>query len=114
MRGRDLGHRAECHRRTQILAARHSQGAAAARDSHCSSNTRALVCAAQHIMEELPFMATEIILMECVKAGGCVCVLGFIHAVLMSWLNLSSRQVLHEAIREHSMLAARRVKEANS
>jgi len=37
-------------------------------------------------------MATEVILMQCVKAGG-------------------DRQVLHEAIREHSMLAGRRVKE---
>ena len=41
---------------------------------------------------ELPFMATEVILMQCVKAGG-------------------DRQVLHEAIREHSMAAGRRVKE---
>lgn len=37
-------------------------------------------------------MATEVILMQCVKAGG-------------------DRQVLHEAIREHSMAAGRRVKE---
>lgn len=41
---------------------------------------------------ELPFMATEVILMQCVKAGG-------------------DRQELHEAIREHSMEAGRRVKE---
>lgn len=41
---------------------------------------------------ELPFMATEVILMQCVKAGG-------------------DRQVLHEAIREHSMAAGMRVKE---
>lgn len=41
---------------------------------------------------ELPFMATEVILMDCVKAGG-------------------DRQELHEAIREHSMAAGRRVKE---
>jgi len=41
---------------------------------------------------ELPFMATEVILMDCVKAGG-------------------DRQALHEAIREHSMAAGRRVKE---
>jgi len=45
-----------------------------------------------HINLELPFMATEVILMQCVKAGG-------------------DRQVLHEAIREHSMLAGKRVKE---
>lgn len=37
-------------------------------------------------------MATEVILMQAVKAGG-------------------DRQVLHEAIREHSMAAGRRVKE---
>ena len=37
-------------------------------------------------------MATEVILMQCVKAGG-------------------DRQVLHEAIREHSMAAGKRVKE---
>jgi adenylosuccinate lyase len=41
---------------------------------------------------ELPFMATEVILMQCVKAGG-------------------DRQVLHEAIREHSMEAGKKVKE---
>eukprot|EP01031_Cornospumella_fuschlensis_P036697 gene36697-44518_t len=46
----------------------------------------------KHINDELPFMATEVILMQCVKAGG-------------------DRQVLHEAIREHSMLAGRKVKE---
>lgn len=45
-----------------------------------------------HMALELPFMATEVILMQCVKAGG-------------------DRQVLHEAIREHSMAAGRRVKE---
>eukprot|EP01035_Chromulina_nebulosa_P017218 gene17218-22741_t len=45
-----------------------------------------------HIDKELPFMATEVILMQAVKAGG-------------------DRQVLHEAIREHSMAAGRRVKE---
>jgi len=39
-----------------------------------------------HVMAELPFMATEVILMECVKAGG-------------------DRQELHEAIRVHSMAA---------
>ena len=44
------------------------------------------------LMLELPFMATEVILMDCVKAGG-------------------DRQALHEAIREHSMAAGRRVKE---
>ena len=46
---------------------------------------------ARHIAAELPFMATETILMECVKAGG-------------------SRQALHERIREHSMDAAGIVK----
>ena len=45
-----------------------------------------------HVQAELPFMATEVILMQCVKAGG-------------------DRQVLHEAIREHSMAAGMRVKE---
>ncbi len=46
----------------------------------------------KHIREELPFMATEHIIMAGVKAGG-------------------DRQQLHEAIREHSMAAALRVKE---
>lgn len=45
----------------------------------------------KHVMEELPFMATEVILMECVKAGG-------------------DRQELHEAIRVHSMAAGNVVK----
>jgi adenylosuccinate lyase len=45
-----------------------------------------------HINSELPFMATENILMEAVKRGG-------------------DRQELHERIRIHSMEAARRVKE---
>lgn len=45
-----------------------------------------------HIKNELPFMATENILMEAVKLGG-------------------DRQELHERIRIHSMEAARRVKE---
>ena len=45
-----------------------------------------------HVKEQLPFMATENILMECVKAGG-------------------DRQELHEAIRVHSMEAARVYKE---
>lgn len=44
-----------------------------------------------HVMAELPFMATEVILMECVKAGG-------------------DRQALHEAIRVHSMDAGAVVK----
>ncbi len=47
---------------------------------------------AKHIRAELPFMATENIIMACVKAGG-------------------DRQELHEAIRQHSMEAGRRVKE---
>ena len=46
----------------------------------------------KHILAELPFMATENILMECVKAGG-------------------NRQELHERIRLHSQEAARRVKQ---
>ena len=45
----------------------------------------------KHIMEELPFMATEYIIMYCVKNGG-------------------DRQVLHEKIRLHSMEAGKRVK----
>mmetsp|Transcript_28090 Transcript_28090/g.52428 ORF Transcript_28090/g.52428 Transcript_28090/m.52428 type:complete len:176 (-) Transcript_28090:239-766(-) len=45
----------------------------------------------KHVMEELPFMATEVILMECVKSGG-------------------DRQELHEAIRVHSMDAGKVVK----
>eukprot|EP00578_Thalassiosira_sp_NH16_P004533 CAMPEP_0181139668 /NCGR_PEP_ID=MMETSP1071-20121207/34903_1 /TAXON_ID=35127 /ORGANISM="Thalassiosira sp., Strain NH16" /LENGTH=500 /DNA_ID=CAMNT_0023226587 /DNA_START=296 /DNA_END=1798 /DNA_ORIENTATION=- len=45
----------------------------------------------KHVREELPFMATEVILMECVKAGG-------------------DRQELHEAIRLHSMDAGKVVK----
>lgn len=45
-----------------------------------------------HLMKELPFMATETILMDAVKAGG-------------------DRQELHERIRVHSMDAGRRVKE---
>ncbi len=44
------------------------------------------------LLRELPFMATENIMMDAVKAGG-------------------DRQELHEAIREHSMEAARQVKE---
>ena len=44
------------------------------------------------LMSELPFMATETILMESVKAGG-------------------DRQLLHERIRVHSMEAARLVKD---
>ncbi|MDS0527388.1 adenylosuccinate lyase [Clostridium sp. SHJSY1] len=44
-----------------------------------------------HVNNELPFMATENIMMESVKKGG-------------------DRQELHERIREHSMAAAQRVK----
>lgn len=47
---------------------------------------------AQHLNRELPFMATENILMDAVKRGG-------------------DRQALHERIRIHSMAAARVVKE---
>jgi len=46
----------------------------------------------KHMNAELPFMATENIIMEAVKRGG-------------------DRQELHEAIRVHSMEAARQVKE---
>ncbi|CUP01112.1 adenylosuccinate lyase [Clostridium baratii] len=46
---------------------------------------------ASHVNRELPFMATENIIMEAVKGGG-------------------DRQELHELIREHSMQAAARVK----
>lgn len=45
----------------------------------------------KHVMDELPFMATENIMMEAVKNGG-------------------DRQELHEQIRMHSMDAGRRVK----
>jgi len=45
----------------------------------------------RHLMEELPFMATENILMHCVKNGG-------------------DRQELHEAIRVHSVAAAEQIK----
>ena len=45
----------------------------------------------QHLMNELPFMATENIMMDAVKAGG-------------------DRQELHEKIRVHSMEAGRMVK----
>ncbi len=45
----------------------------------------------RRVMEKLPFMATENIMMEAVKRGG-------------------NRQQLHEALREHSHAAARKVK----
>ena len=45
----------------------------------------------RRVMEKLPFMATENVMMEAVKRGG-------------------NRQELHEALREHSHAAARRVK----
>ena len=45
-----------------------------------------------HLMRELPFMATENIMMDAVKAGG-------------------DRQELHERIRQHSMAAGKVVKE---
>ena len=47
---------------------------------------------ANHLQQELPFMCTETILMEAVKAGG-------------------DRQALHERIRRHSLEVARLVKE---
>ena len=46
----------------------------------------------KHLEEELPFMATENILMHCVKKGG-------------------DRQLLHEAIREIAVSTARNIKE---
>ncbi len=46
----------------------------------------------RHVMEELPFMATENIMMDAVKKGG-------------------DRQELHELIRTHSVAAGKRVKE---
>lgn len=46
------------------------------------------------LRRELPFMATENIMMDCAKRGG-------------------DRQELHEAIRTHSMEAARRVKQGD-
>ena len=46
----------------------------------------------KHLMAELPFMATENIMMDAVKAGG-------------------DRQELHERIRELSMEAGKNVKE---
>ena len=46
----------------------------------------------KHIMDELPFMATEYIIMEEVKSGG-------------------DRQEIHETIRVHSMEASKKVKE---
>lgn len=46
----------------------------------------------KHLMAELPFMATENIMMDAVKAGG-------------------DRQELHERIRQHSMAATARMKE---
>ena len=45
----------------------------------------------KHLNEELPFMATENILMSCVKKGG-------------------DRQTLHERIRLHSVVAAKEIK----
>lgn len=45
----------------------------------------------KHLNEELPFMATENILMYCVKKGG-------------------DRQALHERIRQHSVEAAKKIK----
>ncbi len=49
----------------------------------------------KHLNEELPFIATENILMYCVKKGG-------------------DRQVLHEAIRQHSVEAGKQIKQNGS
>ena len=46
----------------------------------------------KHLREELPFMATENILMHCVMKGG-------------------DRQTLHEAIRRHSVAAGKAIKQ---
>lgn len=51
--------------------------------------------AERHLKDELPFMATENILMYCVEKGG-------------------DRQTLHEAIRVHSVAAAKAVKESGA
>jgi adenylosuccinate lyase len=48
--------------------------------------------AAKHLHEELPFMATEDLLMHCVKKGG-------------------DRQALHERIRLHSVAASEKIKQ---
>ncbi|MBR0091646.1 MAG: adenylosuccinate lyase [Lachnospiraceae bacterium] len=62
----------------------------------CANVTEGLVVyekmITKRLMQELPFMATENILMDAVKAGG-------------------DRQQLHEKIRQHAMEAGRRVKE---
>lgn len=47
----------------------------------------------RNLYAELPFMAAEVIIVSCVKAG-------------------ESRQVIHEALRVHSAEAARRIKES--
>lgn len=49
----------------------------------------------KHLAEELPFIATENILMQCVKKGG-------------------DRQKIHELIRQHSQQAGQRVKEGEA
>ena len=49
----------------------------------------------RHLMDELPFIATENILMYSVKKGG-------------------DRQTLHEAIRRHSVAAAKAIKESGA
>lgn len=49
----------------------------------------------KHLLQELPFMATENILMYCVKKGG-------------------DRQILHEVIRRHSVEAAKQIKQSGA
>lgn len=49
----------------------------------------------KHLLAELPFMATEGVLMSAVKAGG-------------------DRQMLHEALRQHAMAAGKAVKESGA
>ena len=72
-------------------------------------------------MAELPFMSTEVILMQCVKAGGTFPIpLEFItyhspghimsNTFLLHTFIVGDRQELHEAIRTHSMEASKVVK----
>lgn len=73
------------------------------------------------VMAELPFMSTEVILMQCVKAGGTLPIpleLIIYHSpgnimsntCLLHTSIVGDRQELHEAIRTHSMEASKVVK----
>ncbi len=88
---------------------------------------------ASHVSAELPFMATEVILMTCVKRGsergrGGAAITAAVHEekkevvekegekeevkeVEVEVEGSGDRQVLHEAIRQHTMEAGRRVKQ---